>query len=41
MNDVTSLGYQPGDIIYAKITSSNLKGESDLSDPSFSAITAM
>mgnify|MGYP007088250746 CR=1 FL=1 len=41
MADVISLGYQPGEIIYAKITSSNMKGESDLSDPSNSAITAM
>lgn len=41
MADIISLGYQPGDIIYAKITSSNTKGDSELSDPSNSAITAM
>lgn len=29
MAQIISLGYQPGDIIYAKITSSNMKGESE------------
>jgi len=41
MSGIISLGYLPGDPIYAKILSYNIKGPSELSSPNINSVVAM